>query len=302
MGLYDYLRELDPETNGGNPDWNRMNLGSRCSGLEAVGWGLIYYDIPKAVVPIFPYFISPSSGAHDLQQGPLLKDRTWSLRRAMARNLNDHFCREWAYTVKDDDAMPTRPDDPKVHHSDVKAAQAAAPDSAQQLSLQASAVNGESPLPAFTMNTTTVEGGDRFLLANYFIKRSNSKSPLVSKPAYSFLDLYGALPAGGGKGGLVDLPLTTAAQMSATFPYVSSAATLKPALAPDGVHFGRTGATTTTMAPLRPSSFSVTRWMNRSCWVGTRCAFCWLKSATAQMPTGTRRRSPRRARARHGTS
>ena len=77
-------------------------------------------------------------------------------------------------------------------------------------------------MPAFTMNTTTVEGGNRFLLANYFVPRDNSANPLITKPAYSFLTLYSpnaAVPAN-------DLPLATAAQMSATFPFVSSAATL----------------------------------------------------------------------------
>jgi len=82
-----------------------------------------------------------------------------------------------------------------------------------------------------------VEGGNRFLLANYFIHRDDSADPLVPKPAYSFLNLYGAQLVTNGSEGFVDLPLATAAQMSATFPYVSSAATLKVAPQPDAVHF-----------------------------------------------------------------
>lgn len=239
VGLYDYLRELDPATNGGAPDWQRMTLGARCSSLEAVGWGLVYYDIPKAVIPFLPYFISPSSGANDLQHTPLFKDRTWSLRRAMARNLRDPFCVDWAYIGSSPEkATPIRPLDPQVHQNAVSADQNKAPDNRQELSLsRLSAIEGVNPFPAFTMNTTTVEGGNRFLLANYFVPRDNSSNPLVSKPAYSFLDLYGASIATTAVGGSVDLPLATAAQMSATFPYVSSAATLKVAPPPDAVHF-----------------------------------------------------------------
>jgi hypothetical protein len=238
VGLYDYLRELDPATNGNGPDWSRMTKGARCSSLEAVGWGLIYYDIPKAVIPVLPYVVTPSSGADDLDQRPLDKDRTWSLRRAMARNLNDPFCANWAYTaLSADNETPVRPDDPQVIRDEVAAGQRIAPDNGHKLTLAKLRVLDETnPFPAFTMNTTTVEGGNRFLLANYFIKRENSPDPLVSNPAYSFLDIYGNLPFTNGSG-FVDLPLATAAQLSATFPYVSSAATLKPAKPQDGAHF-----------------------------------------------------------------
>lgn len=237
VGLYDYLRELDPATNGNGPDWNRMNLGSRCSSLEAIGWGLIYYDIPKAVIPLVPYVVPPSSGAADLELTPLGKDRTWSLRRAMARNLNDPWCAEWAYTDASAGQAPVRPDKPLLKRADVAAKQQNTPDNGRDLTLaRLSVLSQTSPFPAFTMNTTTVEGGDRFLLANYFIKQADSPDPLVSHPAPSFLNLYGSLPFGNGTG-FVDLPLATAAQLSATFPYVSSAATLKVAKPPDGVHF-----------------------------------------------------------------
>src|SRR5215472_747728 len=237
VGLFDYLRELDSATNGAQPDWQRMNRGSRCSSLEAVGWGLIYYDIPKAVVPFVPYFISPSTGENDLEHGPLGKDRTWSLRRAMDRNLNDPYCTEWAYSGAPENAHPVRPGDPHIGHSEVVAHQQADPDRAVNLTLsKLSATAGPSPYPGFTMNTTTVEGGNRFLLANYSIARDNAANPLITKPAYSFLSLYSPTatypvnPA-------IDLPLATAAQMSATFPYVSSAATLKVSPPPNAAHF-----------------------------------------------------------------
>lgn len=237
VGLYDYLRELDPATNGGQPNWMRMNSGSRCSGLEAVGWGLVYYDIPKAVVPFVPYFVSPSSGADDLQHSPLGKDRTWSLRRAVERNLQDPFCSNWAYFGAPKDVKPVRPGDPHIQRNAVAADQEANPDQAVTLTLgKLSATEGTTRVPAFTMNTTTVEGGNRLLLANYYVPRDNSANPLITKPAYSFLKLY-APPTTNPPGTSLDLPLATAAQLSATFPYVSSAATLKPAPPQSGVHF-----------------------------------------------------------------
>jgi hypothetical protein len=237
VGLYDYLRELDPATNSGHPDWKRMNSSSRCSGLEGVGWGLVYYDIPKAVVPVIPYLISPSSGKDDLQADPLGKDRTWSLRRAMERNLQDPFCSEWAYFGAPRGVPPLRPGDPRVHHDEVEAHQHNNPDNAVNLTLAKLGVTaGPDSIPAFTMNTTTVEGGNRLLLSNYFVPRNNSANPLITKPAYSFLELYSP-SAPRPIDAPIDLPLATAAQMSATFPYVSSAATLKVAPPQNAVHF-----------------------------------------------------------------
>ena len=234
VGLFDYLRELDSATKGTQSDWKRMNSGSRCSSLEAVGWGLVYYDIPKAVVPLVPYFISPSTGENDLLTEPLGKDRTWALRRAMERNLNDPFCSQWAYSGATERVKPERPGDPHIQLAEVLAHQQSNPDSALDLTLgKLSATAGSSPMPAFTMNTTTVEGGNRFLLANYFVPRDNSANPLITKPAYSFLTLYSPNAAGPAN----DLPLATAAQMSATFPFVSSAATLRAAPPQSGVHF-----------------------------------------------------------------
>ena len=237
VGLFDYLRELGSASNRTPYDWKRMNSGSRCSSLEAVGWGLVYYDIPKAVVPLVPFFISPSTGENDLLNEPLGKDRTWSLRRAMERNLSDPFCSGWAYTGAREQVKPERPGDPHIRRAEVLAHQLADSDIALDLTLgKLSALSGPSPLPAFTMNTTTVEGGNRFLLANYYVPRDNSANPLITKPAYSFLKLYSpdapnaARPA-------IDLPLATAAQMSATFPYVSSAATLKASPPQSAAHF-----------------------------------------------------------------
>ncbi|WP_433967983.1 hypothetical protein [Tunturiibacter gelidiferens] len=69
-GLSYYLREIDPATSGGSPDFNRMVIASQCSSLEAVGWGLVYYDVPKAIVPLAPVVLRSSSDDDDLESSP----------------------------------------------------------------------------------------------------------------------------------------------------------------------------------------------------------------------------------------
>jgi hypothetical protein len=86
-------------------------------------------------------------------------------------------------------------------------------------------------LPAITMNTTSVEEGNRFLLANYRVPHY-SLGQADSFPAQSFLDSFGK-----GSSMAPDLPLATAAQLSATFPYVSSAARVAKSVDCHSVHF-----------------------------------------------------------------
>lgn len=220
-GLYDYLRELDAKTNGGAPDWRRMERGARCSSLEAVGWGLVYYDVPKALIPAMLWMEPPSGGVNDLNGSALGKDRTWALRRAFARNLNDPFCRTATQGMPIDHAGVNT----TFHQNE-----------AQLAELTLSNLNPmQANFPAFTMNTTTVEGGDRFLSANYQIPRP-AAGGLNPPPAWSFLQLYGTAQWGGA-GQYADLPLATAAQMSATFPVVSSAARVPQANGVVGMHF-----------------------------------------------------------------
>jgi hypothetical protein len=218
-GLYTYLRELDPATNDGKSDWGRMVTRAQCSSLEAVGWGLVYYDIPKAFVPFASWVWPISSGTSDLTGSPLGKDRTWALRRAFARNLGDPFCLKFG--------------DPNsfIPLSQVRSAEEQNLANENELTItHLSAVSGE--FPAFTMNTTTVENGERFLLANYRVP-DDLTDLTPDYRARSFLATYSkaANP--------VDLPLATAAQMSATFPIVSSAARVPQALddSPAAVHF-----------------------------------------------------------------
>jgi hypothetical protein len=210
-GLYTYLRELDTQPEPGPANWARMKSVSRCGSLEAAGWGLVYYDLPKAFVPVLPYFESPSTGVDDLNKLALGKDRTWSLRKAFERNLNDPYCR-------------LDPNDPTLTKlSELSQAERANRGAEHQLSL-GNLNPSEHDIPAFTMNTTTVEGGERFLLANYQIS-PHQPNPLIPQPAESFLQTFGSVQfLQDGKSRYTDLPLATGAQLSATFPYVSSAA------------------------------------------------------------------------------
>jgi hypothetical protein len=215
-GLYDYLRELDPAADGGKPDWGRMVTAAQCSSLEAVGWGLVYYDIPKAFVPFGPFLAPLADGENDLDGAPIAKDRTWSLRRAFARNLGDPYC----LNFKHPGAL--------IPLWQVRDAEASNESNEQLLTLR-HFITPSSEFPAFTMNTTTVENGERFLLANYAL-------PAIIPEDYrarSFLATYS------NPENRADLPLATAAQMSATFPVVSSAARVPWALdaSPAAVHF-----------------------------------------------------------------
>ncbi len=235
-GLYDYLRELDANTNNGSPDWERMNVRAECSSLEAVGWGLVYYDIPKAFVPLAPYIWPRSNGVDDLSQSPwaynwknipLAKDRTWALRKAFARNLDDPFC------------QPSNlPHKWITLSAEVNARQR---NEANQAELALANLDPiKTSIPAFTMNTTTVEGGDRFLLANYQLPyyTAPNYNPLIPQPAESFLEVYSAAQfEQNDRARFPDLPLATGAQLSATFPYVSSAATFPAVHSMQGVHF-----------------------------------------------------------------
>lgn len=227
-GLYTYLRELDAKTNGGQSDWERMTTVAGCSSLESVGWGLVYYDIPKAFVPLLPYLKSPSPGVDDLETSPLFKDRTWALRKAFARNLSDPFC------LQDPDSGLSVP-----MRALEQAEQTNRPNETE-LTLANLRAAGAS-LPAFTMNTTTVENGERFLLANYKIPDNVLLDQGPNYKARSFLATFG--PNDSNPNSRSDLPLATAAQMSATFPVVSSQARVPLALdaAPNSVHFADGG-------------------------------------------------------------
>jgi hypothetical protein len=229
VGLLNYLRELQEPT----PNWVRMQAAAQCSSLEAVGWGLIYYDAPKALVPLLPFAMASSGGDNDLDNTPLDKDRTWSLRKAFARNLHDDYCDQMRPEITNYFGVAdswTKPPFYKLH-ANLLNARAEINNLEKSLTLRNLLPTTQNQLPAFTMNTTTVELGERFLLANYQVPQYplDRTSDL---PAQSFLDTIGCC-----RDRTFDLPLATAAQMSATFPLVSSAARAPKDAEWHSVHF-----------------------------------------------------------------
>ena len=161
----------------------RIQQAAACSSLEAVAWGLEYSDFIHFLLPFLP---------------PTHKyDRSNSLEFASARNYTEFKCGS---------LLPT----PAKGHEDV----VYGPSDLDHLSLGADNLKPSASIPAFTFNTTEVETGGRFLLANY----QNPAAPVSGVyPAESFLQLYPA-----------NIGLVTAARLSATYPYVSSAARIDP--------------------------------------------------------------------------
>jgi hypothetical protein len=217
VGLLPFLREYQSATPFQNRDQakNRVVTAAKCSSLQAVAWGLTYYDALNFLLPI-PLWHANGVAWHD--DTPEGFDRSWSLERALARNLTDSSCAPGNTTPAA--AEPKLPDGYDLTLSR----------SAQALS--------EGNLPAFTFNTTVVETGDRFLLANYELPPGQSYSGVL--PAESFLQAFGEPqdPVGKKKQlALADLPLPTAARLSATFPYISSASRIPAKAATEGYHF-----------------------------------------------------------------
>ena len=220
VGLFSYLREIQP---GWVPDFTRMQIAAQCSSLEAVGWGFAYYDLPKAFVPILPFFVPPSTGDGDLDKTPLFKDRTWSLRKAFARNAYNEFCVD---TWRRDRGEPLPGGFRGLLASSLKH-QSDAEELEKKLTLRSLLPSKGNIFPAFTMNTTSYEDGLRFLLANYRIPDPDTTQGWPdARPNYkarSFLATYSTGISNAGEFA-PDLPLATAAQLSAAFPYISSAA------------------------------------------------------------------------------
>jgi hypothetical protein len=219
-GLLSYLREIQP---GAVPDFTRMQIAAQCSSLEAIGWGFAYYDLPKAFVPVLPFFIPPSSGDDDLDKSPLFKDRSWSLRKAFARNAYNEFCED---TWHRDRGEPVPGGfrgllaSSLKHQSDEETLE-------KRLTLRSLLPNRENLFPAFTMNTTSYEDGLRFLLANYRIPDPDTTQDWPdARPNYKARSFLATYSTGMGKAGpyAPDMPLATAAQLSAAFPYISLAA------------------------------------------------------------------------------
>ncbi len=240
VGLLAYLTAVHQASPGSQLDFQAMRTTAQCSSLEAAGWGFVYWDLFKAVVPVLPYFWMPSSGLDDLDSSPLGKDRSWSLRKGFSRNANNDFCHE---TWRRDNGGSAESLQQWLQWS-IKSRlasnwnhEARNQANEQQLTLRNLKPEwGKRSMPAFAMNATAYEDGHRFLLANYRVpdpqKPPNDNWP-DSWPNYkarSFLATYPTATLPSGEKALADLPLATAAQISSSFPYISSAARVPWAL------------------------------------------------------------------------
>ncbi len=208
VGLMSYLLEysaaepFDPQ----HLPTARMTNAAACSSIEDVAWGLEYYDFVRL---LFNVWFSRTDAVPP--------DRNWALTEAFNRNLRNPLCRT------DDRSLPG------LHPLTLNGKSLTLGKGAELLRAD--------KLPAFTLNTTAVETGGRFLLSNYQIPRNYiPDSDLL--PSESFLHAYGE-PCEGSRQhqAYADLPIATAARLSATFPFVSSASRVPGKYAPYAYHF-----------------------------------------------------------------
>jgi hypothetical protein len=212
VGLMSYLLEYTAEKPFDSEHLSataaRMTNAAACSSIEDVAWGLEYYDFVRLFFNVW-YSLADH----------VAPDRNWALTTAFNRNLHHPLCRT------DDRSLPGLPP--------LKL-------DGEHLTLGKGAeLLRADKLPAFTLNTTAVETGGRFLLSNYQIPRNYiPHSDLL--PSESFLQAYGEPCAGSPQHqgySYADLPIATAARLSATFPFVSSASRVPAKFAPYAYHF-----------------------------------------------------------------
>jgi hypothetical protein len=218
VGAISFLREYTGPTpfqssNGGEDIRERITNAANCSSLEAVAWGLEYFDFTNFLFTLLP---PPASGA-DEQDGMVVgQDRSWALEAAFNRNQNDSHCGTFGTL------------------------QATGTEDSEHMTLARSV--GPllaNRLPAFTLNTTVSETGNRFLLSNYQLPmQPDHRADIL--PAESFLHVYGQ-PGADDVGAFhpyyADLSLASAARLSATFPYVSSASRIPGKFSRNAFHF-----------------------------------------------------------------
>ncbi len=212
----------------------RLTRAPACSSLEAVAWGLEYYDLQRLILTFrIPWLQVASDG-----NAP---DRTWALGQALSRNMDDPDCGTPGFL------SPSQPPGQLASGMTISGLPSIA--SAQALTLKQSAILLKNhTMPAFTFNTTVAETGGRFLLSNYgvpFEPPIHTDYPVQPGddflPAENFLHAYtesshceqGVLK----QDCYADLPLATAARLSATFPVVSSGTRLPKRFAGRASHF-----------------------------------------------------------------
>jgi hypothetical protein len=196
VGLLPFLNEYYADRPFEPQEWanqkERMFAASSCSSLDAVAWGLEYRDFDTLLLPWMSGLFSPKW------------DRSEALEASFRRHLFEAPCeadsQKPGNLTKDEKTLGGFADDLRswVDHHNHQTVRY---------------------VPAFSMNTTAAETGGRFLLSNYHLI-PNAENDAGVAPAEDFLFAYGQRP----RKIHPDIRLSTAARLSATFPYVSSAA------------------------------------------------------------------------------
>lgn len=199
VGLLPFLSEYYADRPFDPEQWEarkeRMFVASACSGLESVAWGLEYRDFDTFLLPPSSGFFSPKW------------DRSFALEASIRRHLFEKSCKPL-----DKGSVP----------SPLFSQEKTLGDFADGLRTWADQ-HGKVPIryvPAFSMNTTAAETGGRFLLSNYHVIPNVGLDDGVA-PAEDFLHAYGERQP---RAYHPNIGISTAARLSATFPYVSSAA------------------------------------------------------------------------------
>lgn len=171
-----------------DPTWiGQVRRAAFCSSLGGVGWGLEYGDLLRLLTP-------------ELSISSKITDRSQALEETLQRNLTERSCNP-------------------AYGADRFGSSAGL----QQLTLaqMMDDLGGTGQrgirVPAFSFNSTVAETGGRFLFSNY--ENDHTDPTFGVATAESWLSDYAD-----GKHSKLDLSLVTAARLSATFPYVSSAA------------------------------------------------------------------------------
>ncbi|MCH9649646.1 MAG: patatin-like phospholipase family protein [Deltaproteobacteria bacterium] len=164
-----------------------LRQAAMASSLDATAWGLVFSDFPRAVLPFLPR---------------KNRDRAWAMEQAWLQNLE---CLRRGHEQKDCSLLP-----PKKGQEEWLSA------------WREGAKNGTHPGVIF--NATFVEDGEPFLISNLDLRSfSPGPEPVLGehwRPAPTDFDLQAHYP------GLenYDMPVVTAARLSATFPYVTPVA------------------------------------------------------------------------------
>jgi hypothetical protein len=196
VGLLPFLNEYYADQPFSREGWKKekkaMFTASGCSTLEAVAWGLEYRDFDVLLAPWASGLFSPKW------------DRSAALEAGFQRHLFTATC-----------GQPEIKGGPKKEERTLG-------NLAEDLKFTVDNPNGPARKhsPAFSMNTTAAETGGRFLLSNYHVSPDVALDDGVA-PAEDFLFAYGSRTP---RSTFPDIRLSTAARLSATFPYVSSAA------------------------------------------------------------------------------